>query len=238
MQDIEIIVGVAIFGVLVTVLGGAWAKYYEPRRTKLLAELARRRGWAFRADPEPCEDLQPAWFSSLHREASEIEVFNTMHASVEIDGHACGVRMGDCKYIRPVGSGANSGSRTQRCSYLLLTMPFEARAPLRIRSKRVGDRFMAAFGGGDVGFESPAFNDRFRVESPNRMFAHAVVTPRMMVFLLEGLPTMVEVRNNLCFLSDGRTRWTVSEFDGNVRWIGRFVSLWPEHLVADSGSGR
>ncbi len=77
--------------------------------------------------------------------------------------------------------------------------------PLRIRQEGALKRLGEAFGLGDINFESAAFSDRFHVTSADRKFAHDVIHPRMMEYLLASAAWPIELAGWHCLVwSSGR----------------------------------
>ena len=58
----------------------------------------------------------------------------------------------------------------------------------------------------DIDFESDEFSRKFYVQSSDRKFAYDVLHPRMMEFLLQTTPPMIDVEGGALCLSGGRRR--------------------------------
>lgn len=72
---------------------------------------------------------------------------------------------------------------------------------------------------------------RFHVRSPDKRFAYDVVHPRMMEFLMAGVPGSVDIEYGRCCLSDGRHRWEPGSFETNLDWLRAFFDHWPGHVT-------
>ena len=103
----------------------------------------------------------------------------------------------DYEYETESGSGKNRSTTTHRFAVWLVTLP--SRLPgLEVRREGIfGGRVAAAFGFGDLQLESEEFNRTFRVASPDRRYATAMLHPRMMELLL------ARASDGMCWRIDG-----------------------------------
>lgn len=99
-----------------------------------------------------------------------------------------------------------------------------------------GPRAAAAkvFGGQDIDFESEQFNARWRVTGSNRQFAHAVINPQMMEYLLTGGPqgmTYVIAEDNLIMYRTGHQY--LPDIEPLVTHLRGVLDRIPAHLWND-----
>lgn len=227
--------GLAILLVIVMVglaiAGAVYAYQQQKKRREALARLAARLGWSYDPDSYGPGD-ECAGFSAFTRGHSR-ERFNSMSGSVEICGRRAGGLMGDFRYKVTSSNGKTTTTRTYTFSYLILDIPLPGVADLLIRPENLLDRFAGAIGFDDIDFESEEFSRKFHVKSPDRKFAYDVIHPRMMEFLMAGLPAAIHISGGRLCLTDGSGVWTAEEFDAMIRWALKFFEQWPEYLVKD-----
>jgi hypothetical protein len=101
--------------------------------------------------------------------------------------------------------------------------------PLRIRHERALERLGEAFGAGDINFESAAFSERFHVISADRKFAHDVIHPRMMEYLLEKASWPIELAGWHCLVWAGG-RLAPAQVAAALALAQGVVERIPEHV--------
>jgi hypothetical protein len=104
--------------------------------------------------------------------------------------------------------------------------------PLRIRRETAIERLGEAFGLNDIDFESAAFSDRFHVTAADRKFAHEVIHPRMMEFLLANGTWPVELAGWHCLVWSGG-RLPPRHLDTALALAEGVVERIPDHVRRD-----
>ncbi|MFH0943598.1 MAG: hypothetical protein V2A76_00210 [Planctomycetota bacterium] len=228
--ELLIIVGIAL-AVLFAIFNHLAAK----KRREEMAELARSLGFRFSPGPDGRHDEEYGHFEIFRRGHSRVAL-NTMTGKLPVDGRTLRVVAGDYRYRVTSGSGKGRNTRTYRFSYVILELSFDP-PDLLIRPEGMFDKLAGVFGFDDIDFESAEFSKRFYVKSPDKKFAYDVIHPRMMEFLLKGLPAAIDIeRGRICF-ADGRRRWEPPQFRRHFDYLERFLRLWPEHLMVQLDGG-
>jgi len=218
---------------LVLGVGGAlWSWYQQKKRREALAALAKGLGMSFDPSHDRSHDDEYAHFEIFRRGRSRV-AHNTMWGRLPINGREYPAKMGDFRYKVTRSSGKSRSTRTYRFSYLILHLPFANVPDLLIRREGLFDKLAGVVGFDDIDFESAEFSRRFHVKSKDKRFAYDVVTPAMMEFLLHAPGPSVDIEHGRLCLADGKTRWRVEQFEESLAWATRFLSLWPEHVLAD-----
>ena len=218
--------------VAVAGMAGAYLAWRaEQERLRALEALADELGLRFDPHEDEDHDEQYEQFAIFQRGHSRVAT-NTLHGSVELFGRACALRAGDFTYKETSGTGKSRSTRTYRFSYLIVHPPW-ATPGLLVRPEGIFDRIKGAFGFDDIDFESEEFSRRFWVQSPDKRFAYDVLHPRMIEFLLESEPPLLEVEHGALCISDGERRWDQAEFRKHAAFVRRFCELWPRHLVRE-----
>ena len=122
--------------------------------------------------------------------------------------------------------------QTINFSYLIVHPPWDT-PPLLIRPEGFFDKIAGAFGFDDIDFESVEFSKRFYVKSTDKRFAYDVLHPRMMQFLLDERPPMLDIEDGSLCLGGEKKRWATGEFANKLDFLRKFCDLWPRHLVKD-----
>lgn len=201
------------------------------KRREDLQAMANDLGWRFDPRHDTSHDDEYAHFEIFRRGHSRV-AFNTLTGSVEIDGRQFEAKAGDFRYRVTHGSGKNRRTSTYTFSYLIFHLPFDT-PELVIRREGLFDKIAGALGFDDIDFESEEFSRRFHVKSSDRRFAYDVIHPRMMEFLLEGRPPLINIEHGRCCLSNGSSYWDAPGFKSSLRFLREFFDLWPDHLTAD-----
>jgi hypothetical protein len=223
---VPVVIGVAIAAFTVFAVFAVIASH---RRRRDLAGVAAQIGWRFDAYRRPPES-RGMLAGPMFRNGHSRRPFNTMTGDLELAGVSVRAIMGDFAYTVDSKTGDSKSSRTETFSYLVFPCPMPNAPDLVIRHEHLGDRVLAAVGLDDIDFESAEFSRMFHVSSADKRTAYDIVHPRMMEFLLDGLPTRFTISDGVCCLSDGRATWRPAEFAERVAWCRRFFTLWPEHL--------
>jgi hypothetical protein len=229
MPDLFPALFIAVFIIVAAaaVIGGY---LYQRKRREELSALARELGLRFDYRKDRSHDKEYRCFEVFRRGSSRA-AYNTLSGNAEVRGVPCRVKMGDFTYT--VSSGKNS--TTYRFSYLILYLPVAGVPELLIRPEGLFDKLSGFFGFSDIEFESAEFNRRFHVRSPDKRFAYDVITPRMMEFLLGSPSVTVDIEAGRCCITDGTKTWSPAVFRQRLAWVGRFIELWPRHVVESRG---
>ncbi|MEL7483094.1 MAG: DUF3137 domain-containing protein [Planctomycetota bacterium] len=220
--------------VAVAITMGVFAHKAAKKRREALAALAGELGLSFLPDKDRDHDDRYANFEIFRRGHSRA-AFNTMTGPIPINGSPHPVVMGDFTYKVTSGSGKNRRTTTYRFSYAIVHLPLVGVPDLLIRPEHVFDKLSSMLGFDDIDFESAEFSRKFLVKSNDKRFAYDVVTPAMMEFLLEtrGHSPAIDLEHGMLCLAQGGKRWTPEQFKQTLAFADRFLSLWPEHVVAD-----
>ena len=222
------------------------------KRREGLKKLAATLGWSFHAKHTAAADAA-GWFQEftnafksgyadqetykpfgVFTRGGNRRPYNTLRGPRSFslgDGppRPCPVLAGDFSYT--TGSGENE--TTRRFSYLLVelaavTTPLPQTA---VRPEGFMDKLGGLFGFDDIDFESVEFSDAFHVTGQDKRFAYDLLDPRMMQFLLDTRPPMVQVNGRHLCLAGGADTWTPEEFGQRLSWVERFLARWPRQLV-------
>jgi hypothetical protein len=207
-----------------------WSHQQQLRRRNELTALANQLGWTFDAKHESAHDERYPQFSVFQQGHSRY-AYNTLRGQLDAGERAWPVQMGDYHYQVTTNNGKSSSTRTYVFSYLIMHLPYGSTPSLAIRREGMFDKLAGAFGFNDIDFESDEFSRRFHVKSGDKRFAYDVIHPRMMEFLLESDPPVIEIDGGTCCLNDRGATWTPEEFRELLEWIGEFFALWPRHIT-------
>ena len=223
-----------VVGVLLIGLMAYYGHLQEKKRREELAALADQLGLRFDPNHDSSHDDEYAQFEIFRRGHSRVAK-NTLTGTVELFERTCRLVMGDFRYKVTSGSGKNRRTTTYNFSYLIVHPPWQT-PPLLIRPEGVWDKLKGAFGFDDIDFESDEFSRKFYVQSSDRKFAYDVLHARMMEFLLQNSPPMIDIEDGALCLSGGRRRWEPDRFESAIDLVRRFCELWPRHLVKEFDS--
>ena len=223
-----------VLGVLLVGVMAYFGHLQEKKRREDLTALADKHGFRFDPSHDSSHDDEYAQFEIFRRGHSRVAK-NTLTGTVELFERSCRLVMGDFRYKITSGSGKNRRTTTYNFSYLIVHPPWHT-PPLLIRPEGVWDKLKGAFGFDDIDFESDEFSRKFYVQSSDRKFAYDVLHPRMMEFLLQNSPPMIDIEGGALCLSGGRRRWEPDRFEGAIDTVRRFCELWPRHLVKEFDS--
>ena len=169
-------------------------------RTRRLRAYANRVGITY--EPGGAPDLDERFphlaFLRMGRSQRFLDLFT---------GHRGG-RAFWCFDFQFLTSNAGGGPGTSSVSKTFIAVAvFESAVPLQptaIRPEGFVDRVKAAFGNGDIDFESAAFSRRFHVSAKDRRWASHAIGPKTIECLLAHKPrVLIYGGNTLAVLSDG-----------------------------------
>lgn len=220
------VLGVLLFGVM-----AYFSHLQEKKRREDLAALASKLGLRFDPNHDSSHDDEYAQFEIFRRGHSRVAK-NTLTGAVELFERSCRLVMGDFRYKVTSGTGKDRRTTTYNFSYLIVHPPWHT-PPLLIRPEGVWDKLKGAFGFDDIDFESDEFSRKFYVQSSDRRFAYDVLHPRMMEFLLQTSPPMIDVEGGALCLSGGRRRWEPARFESAMDTVRGFCERWPRHLLKE-----
>lgn len=216
--------------IVAVVIGFAVYDYSTTRKRRAeLAEVARRLRLVFRPGRQGRPRGMPydrfRLFSAGHSQG----LTNLMMGPVQVGPFRGQVIAGDYHYT--TGSGKNS--TTHNLSFALVQLPFPGLPDMTIRQETFADRIKAAIGFDDIDFESEEFSRRFHVTCTDKKFAYDIITPRMMDYLLSKAHVpRLDMNGGVMLIAGGSPqRWRPATFGRKLGFIGRFVELWPDHVV-------
>jgi len=226
------------------------AKARAAARLAAMQVLAARHGLSFRAFEDSTHD-EEFWHFELFQRGFDRYAYNSISGEIGLElGDWVGagkVDMGDFKYkTRETTTTTDSKGRTttrtrivnHSFSYFILGLPFETMPGMVIRREHLFDKLASMFGKDDIDFESSEFSRKYFVKSASRKFAYDVVNQRMIEFLLETEPGLVDIENQRICLSDGYSAWGAERFGASLDWTLRFLDHWPAFLVKDLSEGK
>jgi hypothetical protein len=142
------------------------------QRQQELAAFAAQLGWRFDPEKDRSHDDQYPQFG-VFKQGHSRYAYNTFLGSIEVDGRAFPVKMGDYHYQETsTDSKGKSSTRTYTFSYLIVRLPYHGLPDLFIRREGIFDAVKRAFGFDDIDFESAEFSKRFFVKCSDKRFAH------------------------------------------------------------------
>jgi hypothetical protein len=200
------------------------------RREGQLRQIAEARDWRFEASKDEGHYVRYGHFS-IFIEGRDRYAFHTVRGALDIEGQTWPMQLGDYHFetLEPDKNQPQPISHT--LSYLLLETPYLGLPDLFIRPERFYDKVVGLFGFEDINVESAEFNDRFVVHSRDKRFAYDVLHPRMIEFLLDHAPPIIDFRRGQCCLNMGEKCWSATEFEAVIGWASKFFALWPRHVT-------
>ncbi|MFC0627765.1 hypothetical protein [Kribbella deserti] len=189
---------------------------FEARR----AEALRQFGWSYVA-PDP-------WLAELASIAFPGNGQPVSMATGWFNGRPVAVM--DYEYSMQTADGrGNVSSSTQACHVVAVQLPV-ALPWLRLTEESRLGRIRPR----DLQLESPAFNDAFRVETPDDRYASAILHPRMMELMLDNTwfdwqlagPTLMSWNLN---------HWEAPETAARLSVLTRIADLLPPFVLRDYG---
>jgi len=243
MIVVFVILGLAALGLMVRWIIKASIEA-EKRRKQRIADMeafASGLGLGFTEQQDPYHDEHYAHFE-LFRQGFDRNAYNTIWGEIVHNDRRLGVNCGDFTYkTRETYTTTDSKGRTQtrtrivthHFSYFILELNMSNIPDLLIRREGLFDRIASAFGKDDIDFESAEFSKRFFVKCDDRRFAYDLIHPRMMEFMLQTRPGLIDMENNRICMTGGYSTWPASQFPQTMDWLSRFVDLWPAFVVKD-----
>jgi hypothetical protein len=200
------------------------------RRNVELGSIADVRDSRFDPSKDDSHDLRYAHFS-IFTQGRARYAFNTVRCALDVEGESWPVQYGDYHFETLEPDGNQPKPLSHLLSYVLVETPYLGLPDLHIRCPEMFDKVAGLLGLEEINFESDQFNNRFAVQSRDKRFAYDVLHPRMMEFLLDRAPPMIDFSRGQCCLSLGERRWSVAEFDSVLVWAAKFFALWPRHVT-------
>ncbi len=232
---------IQVLMVVVFVIIAAVGMYYghkaaKKRREDLLA-LSTRLGLSFSQAHDSYHDEEFGHFELFSRGFGR-SAYNTLSGDVEIGGRPMRIKMGDFKYKTREGSGKNRRTVTHRFLYCIVMLPWTGMPDVLIRREGFFDKVGSAFGFDDIDFESSEFSKKYFVKSPNKKLAYDICHPRMIEWLLETEPNVVDMERDRLCVTEGARVWKVERFEYTLGWVDRFIEQWPGFVVKDLEEGK
>lgn len=239
-------VGLLVVLILWIIKEAEKAKARAAARIAAMVALAEGRGLAFVPYQDPMHDEEFDHLEIFQR-GFDRYAYNTIVGQIELEIGIGRVKTGDFSYkTRETTTTTDSKGRTttrtrivkHHFSYLILELPFPTMPDLLIRREGIFDRIASAFGKNDIDFESSEFSKKYFVKCDSRKFAYDVVHQRMIEFLLETEPGLVDIERGRICLSDGYSVWKADRFSESLGWTLEFLEHWPDYLVEDLLEGK
>lgn len=214
-----LVLGLAIFGVIRS----------ADQRVRDLGGLASELGFTFvpRRHRRFAEDHRELLIFGL---GADPQVRNSISGRARLGGHDVLMVMGDLHFKAISGSASDRNRRARSLSFAVARLPWGGMPETMLRRETLVDRIGGLVGLQDIDFESEAFSRRFHVTSQDPRFAHALVDPGMLTFLLENEPPSIEIEGDVVCIF-GHRPWSNEEFRSALDWMGRFMGHWPAHLI-------
>ena len=220
----------------------------EKARKQRIAEMrayASEAGLSFREAKDTSHDDEYAHFE-LFRRGFDRAAYNMIYGEMTYDDAIVKVNMGDFTYkTRETYTTRVNGRTVTRTrivkhhfSYFIMDLPYITMPDLLIRREGFFDKVASAFGKNDIDFESAEFSRKYYVKCDSRKFAYDIIHPRMMEFLLETKPGLIDIENARICLADGYSVWKSHRFGQSLHWTRRFLDHWPGFVVKDLAEGR
>lgn len=248
METMLIIVGVlvAIGLVFLAIKAAALAKKRAQERIDAMGSFAARMGFTFATAHDAAHDDEFAHFE-VFRQGFDRYAYNTISGPVDLGAAVVGCKTGDFHYkTRETYTTTDSKGRTtthtrivsHHFSYFILELPYDSIPDVLIRREGLFDKIAAAFGKNDIDFESSEFSRKYFVKCDNRKFAYDIINPRMIEFLLETKPGLIDMENSRICLTNGLSTWPAERFEGSLGWTLKFLEHWPDFVIKDLEEGR
>jgi hypothetical protein len=216
--------------VLALIVGGAFYAHQQSlRRQDGLRALTARLGWQFEPAKDASHDDRYGHFAVFTQGGSRY-AYNTLRGPLIVDGQTWRAQMGDYHYTTTSSNGKQTTTHTHRFSYLIVETPHPGAPELAIRREHLFDKIGSFLGFDDIDFESAEFSARFHVKSTDKRFAYDVIHPRMIAFLLDGDPPIIDfAHGQACFFRKGKV-WSADQLANVLSWSRNFFELWPRHI--------
>ncbi|WP_132289079.1 hypothetical protein [Kribbella sp. VKM Ac-2568] len=183
------------------------------------AHAAAQYGW-FHVPPSP-------WLSEV---AGRVYQRGRPGEMVAGDFRGRGMCALDYTYTTTSSNGETTTTTTHQVHLVALNLPV-ALPPLTL-TKDSG--FKRMVGGRDLELESKVFNDTFRISCADDRYAHAVLHPRMMEWMLYNPGLEWQFAGN-ALVSWGTGSWTVPDALARLEAMNRLIDLIPPFVLRDYG---
>lgn len=242
---ILIVIG-ALALIALVIYGAIQAEKARKQRIEEMRQYAQKVGLSFRVGKDTNHDDEYAHFE-LFRRGFDRAAYNTIHGEMEYNDTIVHVNMGDFTYkTRETYTTTDSKGRTttrtrivkHHFSYFIMGLPYITMPDMLIRREGLFDKIASAFGKNDIDFESAEFSRKYFVKCDSRKFAYDIIHPRMMEFLLETRPGLIDIENARICLADGYSVWKAPRFGHALHWTRQFLDHWPDFVVKDLAEGR
>lgn len=189
---------------------------FERRRVEALGRL----GWRY-MPPDPwIAELASIVFGASGKPMSMV--------AGEFDGRAVSVT--DYEYsVNATDGQGNVSSNSQACHVVAIYLP-AAMPWLRLTKESTVGRLRER----DLQLESKAFNDAFRVETPDDRYASAMLHPRMMELMLANTWLDWQIAGP-ALISWNLGRWEGPETVARLSVLTRIADLIPPFVLRDYG---
>jgi hypothetical protein len=243
MQALIVIVGIVGFvGIALLVIKASIAaqKRAELRRQQMGA-FAEKQGFSFSLAKDSTHDEEFEHFE-IFRQGFDRFAYNTIEGPLDLGVAIVHCNMGDFTYkTRETYTTTNSKGHTtthtrivtHNFSYFILELPYRDVPDVLIRREGLFDKIASAFGKNDIDFESSEFSRKYFVKCDNRKFAYDILNPRMIEFLLETKPGLIDMENSRICMTGGYTTWDAERFEWTLGWSTKFLEHWPDFVVKD-----
>jgi hypothetical protein len=248
MEIMLIIVGVlvAIGLIYLAIKAAQEAKKRAQERIDAMSEFASRMGFSFSMGNDTSHDEEFAHFE-IFRQGFDRYAYNTITGPVNLGAAVVHCNTGDFHYkTRETYTTTDSKGRTtthtrivpHHFSYFILELPYAKMPDVLIRREGLFDKIASAFGKNDIDFESSEFSRKYFVKCDNRKFAYDIINQRMIEFLLETKPGLIDMEKSRICLTNGYSTWPAERFEGSLGWTLKFLEHWPDFVIKDLEEGR
>lgn len=201
----------------------------ERRRREALQRFAASRGWTY-VDRD--RELVRRYSGPPFGRGSSRQAHHVLRGSHE--GRP--VTIFDYQYEESSGSGSDRSTTTYR--FAVYAVDLGVRTPgLVVDPENLLERLAGRLLGTDIELESEEFNRAFRVNSPDRRFASAVLHPRMMEHLLR-LPEVGWRLEDDAMLLVERGQFDPADVDARLDMMDSVLDLVPEFVWQDLRGGQ
>lgn len=210
------------------VIGVAYAQ--RGKSKKIQEECAAwsvQRGWQYYQQDQ---NLVNRWQMPMFRQGSSKKVTNVLTGPVNSKSKV--VRQAiSFEYQSTVSTGKSSTTYHHHIVAVFLPNYIPT---LTIAPEGIGAKIAKFFGGQDIQFESEVFNDRWRITGDHLAFAHAVVHPQTMEYLMKYAPYNVAYHllgDALLIYNSGKQN--LQNIDQMTWHITDLIDLVPEFVWRD-----
>ena len=188
------------------------------RRRRRLKAWAARRGLAFDMGPE-------------HHIFYEFPQFECLQPG--INRYAYNIAKGNWKGRSLWAFDYHFTTGPKNEQFYFSAVIAESHAPLKtlgIRPEKILDKVADSLGFRDIEFESAEFNRMFRVGSPDKRWAHDVLHPRVMEFLVSRPKFIIKLEGTYAIAYRPMVM-RVKEFEAAVELLYDILDLLPGYVV-------